>query len=261
MKRASLVFFYFGDSPFITIAQETVPVGMALEGYDRSVLLHFETKIGPFHISASDEKCANVVEAPTAENLKNQLIDLRKGGYMVDLFLFGHGSDRMLRVSTGRPGRSSMVSADWFDALVPGMDMNIAWQCQCWGASWNRTWAKIGAKASAGSRSVNFYPNRFRRFIREWKDGASFSEAISRSDTEAVHTASQTWMVAQAVARNKEWGGSAFQASTVLGKNNAAESYFRTCWLGDEWVSGKSGKENMNIASEMIILGDGSTRR
>ena len=101
MKSASLVYFYFGDSYLTTLGQETVPVGLALEGYDRSVLLHFDTKAGPFEVSKADEKNASVIDTPTIDHMISQLDDLRKSGYTVDLFMFTHGSEDLFRTTKG----------------------------------------------------------------------------------------------------------------------------------------------------------------
>lgn len=259
MKTASIVFFYFGDSPFVSLAQETVPVGMALEGYDRSVLLHFDTKIGPFDVSKGDEKHATVVDKPTTANLAAQLSDLKKGKYIVDLFLFAHGGLKTFRTSSGVAGENDTTSIGQIKDLVKPLNINAVWQCNCWGSSWNSTWRKLGAKVSAGTRSVNFYPSRFGSFMRSWRDGKTFGEAVAESGGEAVRKASQAWILGQAIAKKREWGGTVFDSMMVLGENKAAERYFRTCWLGDDWVSGKAGSENMNIASEMIIDGDAGT--
>lgn len=259
MKTASIVFFYFGDSPFVSLAQETVPVGMALEGYDRSVLLHFDTKVGPFDVSKGDEKHATVVDVPTTANLVAQLADLKKGKYVVDLFLFAHGGPKTFRTSLGSAGENDTASIGQIKDEVKPLNMNAVWQCNCWGSSWNATWKKLGAKVSAGARSVNFYPARFGPFMRGWKDGKTFGEAVAESDSAAIRTASQTWILAQAAMRTREWDGNIFNSMAVLGKNNAAERYFRTCWLGDYWVDGKAGNENMNIASEMILDGEPGT--
>lgn len=256
MKTASIVFFYFGDSPFVSLAQETVPVGMALEGYDRSVLLHFETKIGPFDISKSDEKHATVVDKPTTANLIAQLADLKKEKYSVDLFLFAHGGPKTIRTSAGAPGENDTASIGQIKDSVKPLNMNAVWQCNCWGSSWNSTWRKLGAKVSGGTRSVNFYPARFGSFMKSWKGGSPFGEAIEGSDSAAIRTAAQAWILAQAMSKKKEWGGNIFDSMTVLGKNEASEKYFRTCWLGSDWVNGKAGTENMNISSEMILDGD-----
>jgi hypothetical protein len=47
----------------------------------------------------------------------------------------------------------------------------------------------------------------------------------------------------------------------VLGDKPCAKSYFSANWgLGDNWLAGKSGKENMNHASEIITAGQNITR-
>lgn len=259
-KSASVVFFYFGDSYLTTLGQETVPVGLALEGYDRSVLLHHETKIGPFEVSRSDEKHATVVDLPTQENLVRHLADLRESGHRVDLFLFTHGSRGVFRTSLGEDGKSGWASTGWFEQNVPPLDLNAVWQTNCWGSSWNETWTKLGARVVCGTRSVNFYPSRFGPFMRKWAAGRTFEDAAQLSDTGQIRTVSQAFVLAQAMLRLKEWGGDITSAPGALGRTWAAEQYFRKCWLGDDWVEGKSGRENMNLSSSLVFSGDGSVR-
>ena len=53
---ASLTFFYYGDSPFLTLSQETLRLKKALEGYGRSILLKHDFIPEPFDLSSNDEK-------------------------------------------------------------------------------------------------------------------------------------------------------------------------------------------------------------
>lgn len=260
-KRASLVFFYFGDSYLTRLGQETVPVGKALEGYDRSVLLHFETKAGPFEVSKQDEKHATVVDTPTEAHFLEQLADLKKQDFEVDLWLFSHGSPGLFRVSKGEYGENTWARADHVSTHVEPMKLRAVWQCNCYGASWNETWRKLGAKVSAGARFVNFYPTRFSGFVNRWRDkGEGFGTAIDKSDTALVHTPAQAWILADAMSRLKEWNGTVLSAPTVLGENDASGRYFSTCWLGVDHDDQLSGKQNMNRSSRMLVEGDASLR-
>ena len=261
MKSASLVYFYFGDSYLTTLGQETVPVGLALEGYDRSVLLHFDTKAGPFEVSKADEKNASVIDTPTIDHMISQLDDLRKSGYTVDLFMFTHGSEDLFRTTKGVYGENAWVSSGYFESKVAPLDLRAVWQCNCYGATWNETWSKLGAKVSAGTQFVNFYPNRFGGFMRRWTDGATFADALAESDTAAIRTAAQTFILGDALSRLKEWNGTVFSAPTILGKNKASERYFTQCWLESDYDPKLSGKGNMNRASEMIVEGNRALTR
>jgi hypothetical protein len=261
-KTASLVHFYFGEDSYLKrLAQETVPLGMALEGYDRSVLLHHKTEAGPFEVSAADEKNATVVDTPTEANLIEQLNDLGAAGYEVDLYVFTHGGPGKFLVSRGTYGDSAWASGPYMQSHVTPLNLRAVWQCNCWGQSLNAMWRRLGAKVSMGTRGVDFYPTRFSGFAKAWADGKSFGTSVTESNTALVRSPAQAFMLVDAASRLGEWGGNILQAATVLGHNDAAEKYFRACWVGNDYQTDKSGKVNMNYASTMIIDGDRSVTR
>jgi hypothetical protein len=179
----------------------------------------------------------------------------------VDLYVFSHGWTRQFRVSKGTYGDNGTVSSTYIEANVSCAPLRAVWQCNCYGSTMNPTWRKLGARASAGSRFVNFYPTRFRGFAERWNDGVAFGTAVSQSDTAVVRTPVQAYILVDAAARAKEWSGNALSALTVLGSNEAAERYFRACWIGDDWQEGKSGKQNMNHSSMMLVDGDRALTR
>lgn len=261
MPTASLVFFYFGESSYVNrLAQETVPLHKALTGYDRTVLLRHETDIGSgnlkIELSEKAEQAADVVDLPTRENLAKYLNELGAEGYVVDLYIFSHGSKDCFRVSNGTYGDNSIVTQGWLEARVKPLKLRVVYQVNCYGSTMNDLWRKLGAKVTAGSQYVNFYPTRFRGFINEWLAGSRFGAAVYRSDTALVHTPVQAYMLADAAGRLKEWDGNAWQATRVLGDNEHAKRYFTECWLNEgEWVDGQSGKQNMNNSSKMILEG------
>lgn len=263
MKTASLVHFYFGEQSYLRrLAQETVPVGKALEGYDRSVLLHHETAAGPFEVSAVDEKHATVVDLPTADNLVRQINDLGAQGYVVDLYVFAHGWPGHFLTSTGTYGENGTIDSGRLVREVKPLGLRAVWQCNCYGASMNATWRNLGAKVSAGSRYVDFYPTRFTGFIDAWRAGMPFGTAVSSSDTAEIRTPVQAFMLIDAMSRTEAWGGTLLTATSVLGRNDAAQWYFDTCWFRDgEYDTTKTGKQNMNYASTMLIDGDRKVSR
>lgn len=259
MKRAVLVFFYFGEKSYVNrLAQETVALRHALKGYEKSVLLHHETNLGPLKVSDADAKHASVVDLPTKENFVKYLNQLGEEGYEVDLFVFSHGNTRSFLVSKGTYGDSDVIRAAYIQNQVKHPCLRAVWQVNCYGSTLNPTWLKLGAKVTAGSRFVNFYPTRFAGFIRAWSGGATFAEALDASDTVWVRTPVQAYLIADAAARVGEWKGSVALSTRVLGNNTHAASYFQECWLGADWDPTKSGKQNMNHASEMLLEGDGS---
>lgn len=261
-KTASIVHFYFGESSYLNrLAQETVPVGLALEGYDRAVLLHHETNAGPFEISKADEKFATVVETPTEGNLIRQINDLGAAGYIVDLYVFAHGTTGRFLVSQGIYGHNAWTTGSRLQEAVKPLNLRAVWQCNCYGASMNSTWRALGAQVTMGTRLVDFYPTRFRAFAKAWASGKEFRDAVRGSDTELVRTPAQAYMLLDAAQRLEEWDGTVLQATTVLGLNEASQRYFKSCWLGDDTPAGKTGRQIMNYASSMVIVGDPTVTR
>jgi hypothetical protein len=124
----------------------------------------------------------------------------------------------------------------------------------------NSTWRKLGAKVTAGSRYVNFYPTRFTAFAKFWNGGVPFGTAVSQSDTAAIHTPVQVYMLADAASRLKEWSGNLIEAATILGNNDASRRYFKACWLeedmSDPLLTDVSGKIVMNRSSLMHVDGN-----
>jgi hypothetical protein len=259
-QRASLVFFYFGESSYVNrLAQETVPIHKALQGYDKTVLLRHETDIGTgkgkIELSEKAEKLATVLDLPTKENLAKYLNLLGDEGYEVDVFIFSHGWKNIFRVSKGTYGDNGTVSQSYLEANVRPLKIRMVWQCNCYGSTMNDCWANLGAKASAGSKFVSFYPTRFAGFINRWARGEKFGTALTKSDTKLVHTPPQLFMMIEAARRADEWDGNAWKALKVLGNNKHAQAFFRECWNGDDVPEGMSGKQIMNDSSKMLVEG------
>jgi hypothetical protein len=262
MKTASVVFFYFGEESYLTaLAQETVALEKALQGYDHTVVLkHADIDAGPFKLKQKVEQSADVLELPTKENLVAQLNRLGDAGYLVDLYIFSHGWTNCFRVSTGSYGQNTTVNATYLRNNVKPLKLRMVWQCNCYGATLNPLWQELGAEVSAGSRFVNFYPTRFSGFVDRWQRGEAFVDCITKSDTALVRTPAQTYILADALSKRASWGGCQI-GQTVLGDSPCAASYFKKNWLGEDWQPELSGKQNMNYASEMLILGNAQLRR
>jgi hypothetical protein len=262
---ASLIFFYYGDSKYNTLGQETLKLKKAMEGYAFKVLLKHETLPSWADLSEADEKLADIKDLPTQANLFKYLIKLADDGYYVDLFIFSHGWEDKFKASSGSHGSTDYVTADDLkNELAPAktgfaqMPIRIVWGTNCYGQTLGETWRSVGAKTTAGARYVNFYPNAFSPFIDDWNKGSvSFDEAVKNADTDAVRTAAQLYIAnVHAPSTKKDWGGCPF-GKTVLGDAPCAKDYFTSEWIADdEWQAGKSGKENMNHSSFMFRGGD-----
>ncbi len=263
---ASLVFFYYGDSPFLTLSQETLRLKKALEGYGRSILLKHDFIPEPFDLSSNDEKLADVVDTPTADNLIRYLRELADNHHMIDLFIFSHGQSGSFRVSTGQHGsRSEFRASDITTRLAPAQTglqefpIRMIWSTLCFGESLNEAWRSIGAKVVSGAQRVNFYPNQFGKFAEAWNKGdVSYEQALSDADTATSRTLAQTYIATiHAPSTRQRWGGCPI-GRTVLGKNPCAKDYFTTIWsaTADEFDNVGDGSKYMNFASQRIIAGD-----
>jgi hypothetical protein len=266
-KAASLIYFYYGDSHYNTLGQETLKLKKAMEDYEFTVLLKHETLPGWADLSEKDEKLANVKDIPTKANLFKYILQLAEDGYYLDLFIFSHGWTDKFKASKGSHSTEDFVTGENIkNELDPDktgftrMPIRIVWGTNCYGQTLGETWRSIGAKATAGARYVNFYPNAFGNFIGDWNKGnVSFDNAVADSDTDRVRTVVQTFIsLVDAPAKKKagKWGGCPL-GKTVLGDNECAKDYFDSVWLGKgEWQEGMSGKENMNYSSFMFRGGD-----
>ena len=243
------------------LAQETVPLYKALEGYDRQILLRHETDLGPFELSERAEQEADVVDLPTKKNLVKYLNQLGDEGYIVDLYIFSHGLRDRFRVSRGSYGKNDSVTQQYLASNIRPLKLRMVWQCNCYGSTLNDLWVSLGAKASAGSRYVNFYPTRFKAFINRWNAGEPVAEALAGSEKKLARTPVHLYLIGDAMARRKEWGGAFFGGLGILGRTKAARKYFTECWLGNKWSKRRSGKGNVNYSSGMVLAGSGGVTK
>jgi hypothetical protein len=257
MKRASLVFFYFGERSYVSrLGQETMPLHLVLKGYDKSVLLHHPTYFGPWRVSDADARHADVVDVPTSQNLIWYLNQLGNQGYEVDLFIFSHGWPSKFLVSKGTYGDNATLDASRLARQVTTRNLRVVWQCQCYGSTMDETWRLLGAKVVAGSRHINFYPTQYARFARAWNSGRTFGESVEASLTWWNKVKSWAYLLGDAVRRLSEWNGKVWQVPLLPFKSGASYRYLYHCWLGQDAREDLSGVGNTTHASDMIIMGD-----
>ena len=248
-KKASLTIVSFENSDFQRLVQNAHNLyGLAFEGYDKSVLLKNVYNDFP----RPDRHVSNTSEA----SFFNELIDLADDGYMIDLFVFSHGSDGAINIEGHEITASEIVNELGTGSYAGGkFPLRMVWQINCYGETMNDAFITAGAKAVCGARFVNFYCNQFNRFIYEWNRGhVSFQTALNRSNTSSSRTVMQSAILVDAAFRTNFQ--KCFLGYTVLGSRPCAESYFTANWIPSDWQTGMSGKENMNFSSRMIIRGD-----
>ena len=256
-KSASLIYFNYGEnSEFTQFFQDTLHIKKAMEGYQRVVLIKPNDLPSWADLSEGDEKKANVILPPTKNNFFDQIKDLADKGYFIDIYIFSHGWNDQF----GPKNNDSQVitAADITSRLSGNKNpIRTVWGTNCYGSTLASEWHSVGAKTVAGARFINYYPNSFGNFVGDWNKGnVSFNNAVSNSDTSFVRTSTQTYILGDSTATRNQWGGCPL-LQTVLGSNECAKDYFVTQWLDNsEWQNGKSGKDNMNHSSTMIISGD-----
>lgn len=263
-KSASLIYFNFGeDSEYTQFFQDTVKLKKAMENYQRVVLLKSQETPSWLDLSEADEKNADVILSATKDNFFNQIIDLTAKGFFIDIYIFAHGwtdkfgpkNNSAEQIFGGDITSRLSKSASLYNAIP----IRTVWGTNCYGSTLAEEWRSIGAKTVAGAKFVNFYPNSFGNFVNDWNKGnVSFNNAVSNSDTSLIRTAAQTYIAADASLTRGQWGGCPLLSGiTVLGTHACAKDYFVTEWLDNsEWQNGKSGKDNMNNSSTMVISGD-----
>lgn len=259
---ASLVFHYMGDSKFTLFFQETLKLKLAMQGYKKVVLLKFKELDPWLDWSQTDERMADVVDNPTKANIARYLKLLADEGYLIDVWIVGHGSQGSFNVSKGSYGNDEdMTKSEIGDlARVAGykkLPIRMVWSTLCRGATLNAAWIKAGAKVVAGSRHIYFYPTSFGRFAKEWNKGnVGYGSAIRSANTSAGRTVVQTGLLFHSKGCLREWGGKIWDVN-ILGKGAAAKKYFTGMWMRkSDWQEGKSGKDNMSYSSTKLLQGD-----
>lgn len=263
--EASVIHYYFGDGAFNSLAQDIgVNLDKAVSGYDYTIALSENEDAG-------DLEDADRVEEPTKEEFFKAIRDVVRKGYLVDIYIFAHGSGGGFTVKAADDdedaedgeidGTASLASGAIASHLSPnviGCDghhapIRIVYSVSCYHSSLIDAWTgKGGAKAALGARYVNFYPNQFNKFADKWQDGKSFHDAEDASNTSSSRTASQAYIFTLAkLAYPVDCA-----LMSPLGENACAEYYFETEWLGDDYNEDESGQWNMNYASSKLFSGD-----
>ena len=113
----------------------------------------------------------------TFANFKQTLLELNQQGYRIDILLDVHGtgpanpqlnnngcgSDCSAKLFFAKEGAASSrgdpIDADTLASINGNqpMNLNAVYMTSCWGSHFNKTWAKLGAKAVNGSTELNYY--------------------------------------------------------------------------------------------------------
>jgi hypothetical protein len=237
---------------YTLVQNSQVNLQYCIDGYNKSVLL--KNSFNPVG-NKPTELCK-----PDKNIFLNKIRELADDGYFIDIYIFAHGTTDRISINDS----VTLTETEIKSALSPGvtgydqLPIRMVYQMNCYGHTLNQTWLDLGAKISCGAREVNFYPNQFNGFAKEWKQGNnSFKSALIGSNTASSRTVMQALIQADAAKDlfPKKWDKCPL-FKTVLGDHSCAKSYFQGVWGIDQWQQGESGAENMNYSSYMYRVGN-----
>jgi len=255
-KSASLIVYYFDNDEWYKRLFQNAQIHLehARKGYDKVVLLKSRNAELPFGTAP------DVIDSPTNGHFFNQIVELAKDDYYIDIFIFAHGSYKGFNLEDKKVSISDSAQKGFRNKTgLRFAPIRIVYQINCYGYYLMEGFRSFGAKAVCGSRYVNFYPNTFNDFAVSWNEGnVSFKDAIIGSNKSSSRTVMQSlvWLHAKSM---RNW-----RSCNVLGSNNCAKQYFIQEWFlhvrgepkEDQWQEGKSGKQNMNHSSWLRRIGD-----
>jgi len=253
-KIASVLIVSFKDNDFYKLVQNaSLNYSLCFENYDKSVLIkktYSESLKPTVHIRDTSKKA-----------ILDALVDLADEGFALDVYFASHGSYNVITLDD-----NVEITSDDIRGLATGkyahgkFPIRMVYQLNCHGSTLNDDFLYIGAKAVGGTKKIDFYPNRFNKFVKEWNDGERFDTAINDSDTASARTVMQTLIVADSKVTKFKPACKIF--STVLGQSDCSEAYFTDKWLTKSEYNDKiSGKDNMNNSSKYVIGGDAGLRK
>jgi len=146
---ASVIYFNYGDSPNTAFFQETLKLKKAMEGYNYTVLLKYETTPSWADLSEEDEKQADIKAPPTTTNLFKYMIQLAQDGYSIDFFNFSHGWEGLFGARNANDDEDRVTAEEITCELAPSktgltqMPIRIVWGTNCYGHSLGATWRGV----------------------------------------------------------------------------------------------------------------------
>lgn len=279
-RKASVIFFHFGDSKFRTLFQTTqVNLNTVIEPYDRSILLTHDNMPQWADGNRRVRRNADRVMDPTLDNFVTALRNLARQGYMIDVYVFAHGSStRGFTGTTGQYDDRFYISPDMVRRMAGGQEsytgfrtlpIRMVYQMSCYGSTLLDEWTAIGAKAAMGARFVRFNTNTFNSFATAWTGGERFRRAVRGMDSGSAWTVMETLLLGDALTSEKgkqaygrTWSGCPV-GRTVLSGHSCAKDYFIVNWSegADEWSDDiENGSQFIRNSSFSLIAGDRGMR-
>lgn len=264
--EAAVVFFYFNDSYLTTLAQETMDLSLAYQNTKHQVLLIDENETDTTKFIKSEAiNSAEDTAMPTKANFFNAIRTVAEQGYVVNLWIFSHGSritnsnGEEITYFVAKDGKitSEDILAELGSDGCDEVPIRMVYTVACYNSGMNDKWQEVGAKSVMGARWINFYPIQYTRFANDWADGKTFSKALSNSNTSSSRSMVQTYIAALGLQYYNQ--GECGFIPDVLGKNDCAKWFFKKGGdyiLGSDYDASLSGAVNMNKSSYKVIAGN-----
>jgi len=132
----------------------------------------------------SDKKC-------TRDRLLKELIYFSQHDYIIDLIIWGHGSENVLYLHGKERllGRTRYNDGNIYslltDAQLQGcssFNLRLVYMCNCKGSTLNDDWLEIGAKVSIGPKQNNYMPTPTTPFfLFNWTAGNKAKNAAKNA--------------------------------------------------------------------------------
>lgn len=128
----------------------------------------------------SDKKC-------TRKRLLDALIYFSQHDYLIDLIIWGHGTQNVLLLHGEERllGRTRYHDGNIYSLLTEAQaqecqkfNLRLVYMCNCYGSTLNDDWLEIGAKVSIGPKQNNYMPTPTTPFfLFNWTNGDKAKKA------------------------------------------------------------------------------------
>lgn len=279
---AVLLYEHFDDNGLTTFFQSVgINTHQVYPHYDYVVYVADNETSNAWNTSGPSYRDADMTYPPTRAGLREAMRHLTAEGYRFDTFVFAHGSkngpdDADIEVLEG-----AKITGEWLvDTTDPaesgtergGIPILVWWSTTCIAKRQIDAWIEIGAKAASGSVDVQFYPNAWGNFFKNWVSGDEYKVAVDDSVTFLVVQAVELYI--QNEGRLPPYLCLEDDPLTLLVLNDGpglvtqlnacAENFFNDDIQPDDaaynleevYDHARSGAENMAIASERTFMGN-----
>lgn len=191
-----------GLKEYMTAAQYTTVRGIA-----NAAVNTFTSSKSSFQGTGKYNRIVNLTGSTCKRaNLLSELIKQSSDGYIVDLYIFGHGGPEMLMLNgeslTGGSGgniRSLLTDARQQKGSAFNFKLRVVYMGDCFASSLNDDWLAIGAKSSVGSDHLDYMPEPMAfSFVHNFVNG---NKSVEDAAATAFNDAKAFWTVTTRLAQ------------------------------------------------------------